>query len=235
MAESPLFLSSPGGGNTGTGKNWKTHLPRKALPLCSSHRCKSHTPAYRAERHTGNPSLSRLHKVRRCIHSPSRCCHKSLAPGQDCSTWVCSHCMLNLGQSLGLSTNLFPMQIVNALTLSSNSLQLQLESLWSSESPASTGCCAVKTRAKLQQHRETGRNIYQLLVTSTYVTGEQGMEQRWKRRASFSPWHQGMLCLGTREGHTQLSWRVVGRHDSDICWVKAQDHAKDMPLVPELD
>lgn len=54
LAGSPSFLSSPGGGNTGTGKSWKTHLPWKALPVCSSHRCKSHTPAYRDEGHTGN-------------------------------------------------------------------------------------------------------------------------------------------------------------------------------------
>lgn len=47
MAGSPSFLSSPGGGNTGTGKSWKTHLSWKAVPVCSSHRCKSHTPAYR--------------------------------------------------------------------------------------------------------------------------------------------------------------------------------------------
>lgn len=205
MAGSPSFLSSPGGGNTGTGKSWKTHLPWKALPVCSSHRCKSHTPAYWGEGHTGNPSLSRLHKVRRCVHSPSGCCHKTLAPGQGCSTWVCSHCMLNLGQSLGLSTNLLPMQIVNALALRSNSLQLQSESLWGSESPASTGCCAVETRAKLQQHWETGCNLYQLLVTSAHLTGEPGMEWRRKRRAAFSPWHLGMLCLGTRERDTHSS------------------------------
>lgn len=93
MAGSPSFLSSPGGGNTGPGKSWKTHLPWKALPVCSSHRCKSHTPVYRDERHTGNPLLSRLHKGIRCVHSPSLCCHKTWAPGQDCSTWVCSHCM----------------------------------------------------------------------------------------------------------------------------------------------
>lgn len=44
MAGSPSFLSSPGGGNTGTEKSWKTHLSWKAVPVCSSHRCKSHTP-----------------------------------------------------------------------------------------------------------------------------------------------------------------------------------------------
>lgn len=158
-----------------------------------------------------------------------------LAPGQDCSMWVCSHCMLNLGQSLGLSTNLLPMRIVNALTLRFNSLQLQSESLWGSESPASTGCCAVETRTKLQQHWEAGGNIYQLLVTSTHLTGEPGMEQRWKRRAAFSPWTQGMLCLGARGRDTELSWRVGARHDGDFCWIKAQDHTKDMPIVPELD
>lgn len=156
----------------------KTHLSWKALPVGSSHRCTSYTPAHRGERHAGNPSLSMLYKVRRCIYSPSRCCHKMLAPGQDCSMWVCSHCMLNLGQSLGLSTNLLPMQIVNALTLRFNSLQLQSESLRGSESPASTGCCAVETRTKLQQHWEAGGNIYQLLVTSTHLTGEPRMEQR---------------------------------------------------------
>lgn len=65
MAGSPSFLSSPGGGNTGTEKSWKTHLSWKAVPVCGSHRCKSHTPAYRGEGGTGNPSLSRLHEVRR--------------------------------------------------------------------------------------------------------------------------------------------------------------------------
>lgn len=107
----------------------KTHLSWKALPVGSSHRCTSYTPAHWGERHAGNPSLSMLYEVRRYIYSPSRCCHKMLAPGQDRSMWVCSHWMLNLGQSLGLSTNLLPMQIVNALTLRSNSLQLQSESL----------------------------------------------------------------------------------------------------------
>lgn len=61
------------------------------------------------------------------------------------------------------------------------------------------------------------------------------MEQRRKRRAAFSPWHQRMLCLGTREGDTELSWRVGRRHSGDICWVKAQDRSKDVPLAPELD
>jgi len=60
------------------------------------------------------------------------------------------------------------------------------------------------------------------------------VERRGKRRAAFSAWHQGMLCPGARERDTELSWRVGGRHGGDICWVKAQDHAKDMPLVPEL-
>lgn len=218
MPGSPPFLSSPGGGNTGTGKSWKTHLPWKALPVCSSHRGRSHTSAYRGEGHTGNPSLSTLHKVRRCVHSPSRCCHKMLAPGQDCSTWVCSHYMLNLGQSLDLSTNLLPMQIVNALTLRSNSLQLQSESLWGSESPASAGCCAVETRPKLQQHWETGYNLCQLPVTSTHLTGEPGAERRRKRRAALPAWHRGMLCLETRvEKGTELSRRVGGRHECGIC------------------
>lgn len=122
MAGSPSFLSSPGGGNTGTEKNWKTHLSWKAVPVCSSHRCKSHTPVYRGEGGTGNPSLSRLHEVRRCVHSSSRFCCKMLAPGQDCNMWACSHCMLNLGQSLSLSINLFPMQIVKTLTLRFNSI-----------------------------------------------------------------------------------------------------------------
>lgn len=145
MAGSPSFLSSPGGGNTGTEKSWKTHLSWKAVPVCSSHRCKSHTPAYRGEGGTGNPSLSRVHEVRRCVHLPSRFCCKMLAPGQDCNMWAGSHCMLNLGQSLELVSHAnceCPKPQVQ--------LHLQSESLWGSKSP-SLLCCAVETRAELQQ------------------------------------------------------------------------------------
>lgn len=119
------------------------HLSWKAVPVCSSHRCKSHTPAYQGEGGTGNPLLSRLHEVRRCVHSSSRCCCKMLASGQDCSMWACSHCLLNLGQSPSLSIYLFPMQIVNALTLRSSSIFSQ--KAFGLPKP----CYAVETRAKL--------------------------------------------------------------------------------------
>lgn len=101
--------------------------------------------------------------------------------------------MLNLGQSLDLSTNLLPMQIVNAITLRSNSLQLQPGNFWGSESLALTGCRAVETRARLQQHWETGCNLYQLLVTSANLTGEPGMEAE---ELLFLPGTRGRCVLG---------------------------------------
>lgn len=121
MAGRPSFLSSPGGGNTGTGKSWKAHLPWKALPVCCTtdanltHLCSRLRDRLETPHQAG-------YTVRRYLLSPSRCCHKILSPGQDCSTWVCSHCTLKPSQSLGLSTDLLPLQTVYAFTLRSKSL-----------------------------------------------------------------------------------------------------------------
>lgn len=101
------------------------------------------------------------------------------------------------------------MQVVNTLTLRSNSLQLG--SLWGSESPTSTECCASGTRAKLQQYWEADHNLYQLLVAPTHLTGEPGMELRLESCFLFAGGRGWVAVLRTRERDIGLSWRVGRR------------------------
>lgn len=99
--------------------------------------------------------------------------------------------MLKLGLSLGLRADLLPVQTVNTLIFMSKSFQLQLGSLWGSESLNRVLCC----RNEAKSH-STGRLIVTfarltgsyLLVTPTHLIWESGMERRGKKGTAFCPY-----------------------------------------------